>query len=56
MKLSLWGVMMSDDDIMALYDKMLAYFGKLPNPEYEPIQFQYLIRIFNYYEEHSKKT
>lgn len=33
-----------------LYNKLLEKYGvKLPNPEHEPTQFEYFLKLYNYY-------
>lgn len=41
--------LMSDEEVLALYDKMFDYFGKLPDPEQEPIQFAHCVKVYRYY-------
>jgi hypothetical protein len=40
---------MTDEEVLKLYDEMVEMYGnKLPNPEHEPRQFQYYIKLFLY--------
>jgi len=41
---------MSDEQALELYEKMKSHFGdKLPDPEHEPMQFSYFVRLYKYY-------
>ena len=38
---------MTDEEVLKLYDEMVEMYGdKLPNPEHEPRQFQYYIKLY----------
>lgn len=39
---------MTDEEVLAKYKKMEEMFGSLPSWEQEPIQFEYLVKLFNY--------
>lgn len=40
---------MTDEEVLKLYDEMVERYGdKLPNPDHEPKQFQYYIKLFLY--------
>lgn len=38
----------SREEVLAKYQKMEEMFGTLPSWEHEPIQFEYLVKLFNY--------
>ena len=41
---------MSDEQALELYEKMKSHFGdKLPDPEHEPMQFSYFVKLYKYY-------
>ena len=42
---------MTDEEVLQKYNEMLKWFGSLPNPEHEPIQFRNCVRLYNYYKE-----
>ena len=39
---------MTHEEVLAKYEQMEAMFGSLPSWEHEPIQFEYLVKLFNY--------
>jgi len=40
---------MSEQELFDLYNKMRERWGEaLPDPEHEPIRFQYYIKLYNY--------
>ena len=42
---------MTDEQVLSIYEKMQEYYGdKLPNPEHEPKQFEYCVKMMKYYE------
>jgi len=43
---------MTDEQILEFYNKMVEFYGRdLPNPEHQPIQFDYLVKMYKYYME-----
>ena len=42
---------MTDEEIIKMYNDMLEYFGQLPNPEQEPIRFAYYVKMYRYYKQ-----
>jgi hypothetical protein len=45
---------MTNQEILEFYNKMVEFYGPaLPNPEHQPIQFAYLVKLFKY---HTEKT
>ena len=43
---------MTDEEVMELFTEMQKMFGDdLPNPEQEPIQFAYYIKLYKSYKE-----
>ena len=48
---------MTDEEIMELFTEMQKMFGDdLPNPEQEPIQFAYYIKLYKFYKERKETT
>ena len=46
---------MSDEQVVAVYEKLKQHFGdKLPDPEHQPIQFAYFVKIYKYYYENKQ--
>lgn len=41
---------MTDEDLDIILDKMYEQFGTLPNPEHEPKQFAYFVKLFKHLE------
>jgi hypothetical protein len=39
----------TDEQVLAKYEKMLEYFGELPDPEHEPIRFAHCVKVYDYY-------
>jgi len=43
---------MSDEEALAFYDKLKQHYGdRLPDPDHEPLQFAYCVKLFKYYTE-----
>jgi len=40
---------MTNQEVIAIYNRMLEIFGTLPNPDHEPKQFEYLYKLYKYY-------
>ena len=41
---------MTDQEAVDFYDKMKLQFGdRLPDPDHEPLQFSYFVKLFKYY-------
>lgn len=41
---------MTDEQALDFYEKMKSQFGdKLPDPDHEPIQFSYFVKLYKYY-------
>ena len=40
---------MNDQEIINLYNEMLDRYKTLPDPDMEPVQFRYLVKLFLYY-------
>lgn len=41
---------MTDDEVLFHYQQMEQTFGdKLPNPEHQPIEFKYYVKLYNYF-------
>ena len=41
---------MTNDEIMNVWNEMVKIYGdKLPNPEQQPIQFAYFLKLYNFY-------
>lgn len=40
---------MTDEQVLAKYEKMLEYFGELPDPEHEPRRFAHFVKVYDYY-------
>jgi hypothetical protein len=39
---------MTSEEVIAKYEKMEGMFGSLPSHIHEPIQFAYLVKLFEY--------
>lgn len=39
---------MTNEEVLAKYKQMEELFGTLPSWKHEPIQFEYLVKLFNY--------
>lgn len=37
---------MSDNEVLEHYNKMVEIYGVLPDPEQEPKQFQYYVKLY----------
>jgi|GEM_PF-6248313 hypothetical protein len=46
----------TDAEIEAVLREMLEMFDKLPNPEQYPRQFDYYLRMYQFYKTHSRKN
>jgi hypothetical protein len=43
---------MTEKEIIEMYEEMLKEWnGNLPNPEHEPIQFAYYVKLHKYYKQ-----
>jgi hypothetical protein len=40
---------MTDEQVLEHYNRMVEYFGDLPNPEHEPKRFMYYVKLYRYY-------
>lgn len=40
---------MTDEEVLYHYEQMQKLYPELPNPEHEPIQFAYYVKLYNYY-------
>jgi hypothetical protein len=40
---------LSDKELEKIIHEMKDFFGRLPNPEQEPKQFDYYVRLWKYY-------
>ena len=40
---------MTNEQILEYYDKLVRYYGPaLPDPDHQPVQFQYLVDLYKY--------
>jgi len=45
---------MTDEEVLQHYDNMVEIYGTLPDPDHEPRQFAYLVKLYlRYYAEHN---
>jgi hypothetical protein len=42
-------LMTNHQEIETIIKEMTEFFGKLPNPEQEPIRFAYYVKLWKYY-------
>jgi hypothetical protein len=42
---------MTNEEVIKMYEEMLEWFGELPNPDHDPIQFAHCVKLFKYYKE-----
>lgn len=43
---------MTNEEILEFYNKMVEFYGRdLPDPEHQPLQFAYLVKMYKYYTE-----
>jgi hypothetical protein len=41
---------MTDSEALDFYEKLKLHFGdKLPDPDHEPLQFSYYVRLYKYF-------
>jgi hypothetical protein len=40
--------MMTNEQILEFYNKLLDHYGKLPDPVHEPLQFAYLVKLYRH--------
>lgn len=41
---------MTDEEMIQIYNEMVERYGdRLPNPEQQPIEFKYYLKLFLYY-------
>ena len=41
---------MTDEETLIFYEKMKLHYGdRLPNPEHEPLQFSYFVKLYKYF-------
>lgn len=48
---------MNDTEVLDLYNEMVTLYGdRLPDPEHEPRQFHYFVKLFLYYRRQDGRT
>lgn len=41
---------MSDEEVLKMYDEMVKIYGdRLPDPERQPREFAYFVKLYKYY-------
>ena len=40
---------MTDTEILRHYNRMVEIYGTLPDPETQPLQFAYYVKLYRYY-------
>lgn len=47
---------MTDEEAIAFYEELLEWYGTLPNPDHEPIQFANCVKLYKYYRERKNEN
>lgn len=47
---------MTDEEAEKIYEDMLRYFEKLPNPEHEPISFAHYVKLYKFYKQRESNS
>jgi hypothetical protein len=49
--------MMTDEEALAFYDKLVEYYGdKLADPIHHPIAFAHQVKVYRYYNTHTTQA